>query len=230
MSILKARRRVVEEALKVLEAEKPEILGLGSGSTVSLLIEVMGRRKMEAEVVCSSTGTALKAKSCGFKVLSLESVDYIDLYVDSADEVDGGLNMVKGGGGCLTLEKILAYNASKRVFIVDYGKLVDRLGVSRPIPLDVLPYAVSFICRRLEGYGVKAEPRVLGRGKFGPIVSDVGGVLLDLYVEGGVEDPAEFDLRLRAIPGVLETGVFAGLADLILVGYPDRVKRMERRR
>ncbi|MEM2739649.1 MAG: ribose 5-phosphate isomerase A [Candidatus Bathyarchaeia archaeon] len=220
----RARLKAVEEALKLMESERPRIVGLGSGSTISLLIDrIADLGFKDSSFVCSSIGASLKLSSYGFKVLSLESVDQVDLYVDSADEVDPNLDMVKGGGGCLTLEKILAYNSSRRIFVVDYGKLVDRLGLKGPIPLDVIPQAVSMVCRRFRSMGFRPETRVAGRGKFGPLVSDIGGVLVDLYVDGGVNDPRELDRMLKSIPGIVETGLFPGYADLLIVGYPDKV-------
>ncbi|MCX8162790.1 MAG: ribose 5-phosphate isomerase A [Candidatus Bathyarchaeota archaeon] len=221
---MRARLKAVDEALKLIESEEPRIIGLGSGFTISLLIDRIANLSFkDSSFVCSSVGTSLKLSSYGFKVLSLESLDQVDIYVDSADEVDPNLDMVKGGGGCLTLEKILAYNSSRRIFVVDYGKLVDRLGLKGPIPLDVIPQAVSMTCRRLKSMGFRSEARVASRGKFGPLLSDIGGVLVDLYVDGGVDDPRELNRKLKSIPGIIETGLFLGYADLLIVGYPDKV-------
>lgn len=222
--VVKARLKAVDEALKIIESEKPRIIGLGSGSTISLLIDRIANLGFKnSSFVCSSLGSSLRLSSYGFKVLSLESVDQVDIYVDSADEVDPNLDMVKGGGGCLTLEKILAYNSSIRIFVVDYSKLVDRLGLRRPIPLDVIPQAVSMVCRRLRSMGFRSEVRVTDRGKFGPLISDTGGVLVDLYIDGGVEDSGKLNSILKSIPGIVETGLFLGYADLLVVGYPDNV-------
>lgn len=222
--VVKARLKAVDEALKIIESEKPRIIGLGSGSTISLLIDRIANLGFKnSSFVCSSLGSSLRLSSYGFKVLSLESVDQVDIYVDSADEVDPNLDMVKGGGGCLTLEKILAYNSSIRIFVVDYSKLVDRLGLRRPIPLDVIPQAVSMVCRRLRSMGFRSEVRVTDRGKFGPLISDTGGVLVDLYIDGGVEDSGKLNSMLKSIPGIVETGLFLGYADLLVVGYPDNV-------
>lgn len=228
-NIFRARLKSVEKTLKIIESEKPKIIGLGSGYTVSLLIDRIVDLGFEnSSFVCSSLGTSLKLSSYGFKVSSIESIDHVDLYVDSADEVDPNLDMVKGGGGCLTLEKIIAYNSSKRIFIVDYGKLVDKLGLGRPIPLDVIPQAVSMVSRRLRSMGFRCEVRTADKGKFGPLISDVGGILLDVYIDGGVDNPRELDRKLKSIPGVVETGLFPGYADLVVVGYPDTVVLKQR--
>ncbi|MBS7642712.1 ribose 5-phosphate isomerase A [Candidatus Bathyarchaeota archaeon] len=222
--VVKARLKALEEVLKIVEYEKPKIIGLGSGSTISLLIDRIANLGLNnLSFVCSSIGSSLRLSSYGFKVLSLESVDQVDLYVDSADEVDPNLDMVKGGGGCLTLEKILAYNSSMRIFVVDYGKLVDRLCLRRPIPLDVIPQAISMVCRKLRSVGFRPEVRLTDRGKFGPLISDIGGVLVDLYIDGGVDNPGKLDMMLKSIPGIVETGLFIGYADLLVVGYPDKV-------
>jgi ribose 5-phosphate isomerase A len=220
----KARLKAVDEALRIVKLERPRIVGLGSGSTISLLLDRMADLGLKDSIfVCSSLGTSLKLSSYGFKVSSLESLDWIDLYVDSADEVDQNLDMVKGRGGCLTLEKILASNSSKRIFIVDYGKLVDKLGSRGSIPLDVIPQATSMIRRRLRSMGFKSEIRTVEKGKFGPLISDIGGILIDLYVDGGVDNPEELDRKLKSISGVIETGLFPGYADLLVIGYPDTV-------
>jgi ribose 5-phosphate isomerase A len=220
----KARLKAVDEVLRIVKLEKPRIVGLGSGSTISLLLDRMADLGLNDPIfACSSLGTSLKLSSYGFKVLSLESLDWIDLYVDSADEVNRNLDMVKGRGGCLTLEKILAFNSSKRIFVVDYGKLVDKLGSKGSIPLDVIPQAASMVCRKLRSMGFKSEIRTVEKGKFGPLVSDIGGILVDLYVDGGVDDPEELDRKLKSIPGVIETGLFLGYVDLLVIGYPDTV-------
>ncbi|MEM1849303.1 MAG: ribose-5-phosphate isomerase RpiA [Thermofilaceae archaeon] len=211
------------------EIEGCSVVGVGTGSTVEKLIELLGglegyRGKL---YVASSIDTALKLSRAGLRVLDASFAPEVEVYVDGADEVDARLSMIKGGGAAATMEKILAHYARRRVFIVDYTKLVDRLGERHPVPIEVLPQALGPVLRRLAEWGFKAEPRYPGRGKMGPVVADTGGVVVDVYT-GPIENPEELNLRLRSLPGVVETGLFIGYADAVYVGYPDRVEVREK--
>lgn len=223
-----AKMNAAKEALKYVE--DAEVIGVGTGSTVAKFIDLLGRFRGDFKdrvYVASSIDTILKLSSLGFKVVDLTSISGLDVYVDGADEVDKDLNMVKGGGAALTMEKLLTYYSKARIFIVDYTKIVDWLGQKHPIPLDVLPQAVNMVCKLLEGRGYRVEPRPCRGGKFGPIISDVGGVIIDLYLKKPME-PEKLEHELKMIPGIIETGLFIGLADRVIVGFRDRVEILHR--
>jgi len=139
--------------------------------------------------------------------------------------VDYELNMIKGRGGALTMEKILAYNSELRVFIADYTKLSERLG-RKPIPVEVISAATRMVLRKLRELGFEVSVRK-GTGKDGPVITDVGGIILDLHVDS-VDDPRELYNKLKLIPGVVEVGLFIDLADLVILGYPEGVKTLRK--
>ena len=195
------------------------VLGVGTGRTVEAFLR-LSRSELadKVYVVPSSLDTALKASALGFRVLDPRSAAGVDAYVDGADEVvlESG-DMIKGGGGALLGEKILASLSPLNVFIVDEGKVVDRLAVARGIPLEVVKGFLAGVTRQIERLGFRVEPRT-GSGKRGPVVSDWGGVIVDVYVEGGVSDAAQLDAALASVPGVVATGIFHGVADYVVVG------------
>lgn len=226
-AILKARKNAAKEALKYVI--NSDIIGIGTGSTVSVFIDIMFDTLPEIKnkyFVASSLDTLVKLKKKGVKILGLKTIDKIDVYVDSADEVDPNLNMIKGGGAAHTMEKLLAYASRSRVFIVDKWKLVKRLGINRPIPIEVLPEALSIVTNALTDLGYEVYLRTASEGKKGPIISDTGGIILDVKPPAKLEI-SEVDNQLKSIPGVIETGIFIGLADYVIVGYEESVKVFE---
>ncbi len=206
------------------------IIGIGTGSTVEKLIEILGANNeffRDRFFVASSLDTALKLRRYGFKVLSTSMVDEVDIYIDGADEVDRDMNMIKGGGAAHVLEKILAYYSKERIYIVDYTKIVDFLGQKHPIPIEVLPEALYLVYNRLSRLGYNVKIRLSSKGKYGVVISDTRGVIIDLYLDEPT-DVVALENTLRSIPGVVGTGLFIGLADKIIVGYPDHVEVMDR--
>ena len=211
------------------EVRDCNVVGVGTGTTVERLIELISqveafRSKL---YVPSSIDTAFKLARFGLRVLDPAFAPGPEVYVDGADEVDPQLNMIKGGGAAMTMEKILAHCAERRVFIVDCTKLVSKLGERHPVPIEVLPQALTPVLRTLRKWGLKAEPRAAGRGKMGPVVADTGGVVVDVYA-GPIDDPLSLHSKLKSIPGVVETGIFVGYADVVYVGYADRVETLEK--
>ncbi|RLG77769.1 MAG: ribose 5-phosphate isomerase A [Thermoprotei archaeon] len=207
-----------------------EVIGVGTGSTVEMFIKILselGSDFRDKVFTASSIDTVLKLSDIGLKVLHPASIERIDVYVDSADEVDRDLNMIKGGGAALTLEKILTYYSSKRIFIVDHTKLVSHLGEKHPVPIDVQPYALRMVYSYLLRQGYNPKIRYSVKGKYGPVISDIGGVIIDVYPPKDF-DPQELERELASLPGVIETGLFIGLADYVIVGYEDRVNVLKR--
>lgn len=216
-----AKRAAAEEASRLVRSG--QIVGLGSGSTMALVVEALAKRVegegLRAEFVPTSYQIQLLAIEKGLKVVDFMGVDRIDLAIDGADQVDRGLNLVKGGGGALTREKIVDAFASELVIVVDEGKLSDRLGAGKPIPIEVLPFALPLAMREVARLGGRPRLR-FGAGKVGPVVTDNGGFILDADF-GPIADPKRLNAELKAIPGVVETGIFAGMAHRVYVGRAD---------
>jgi len=225
-----ARRRACEEALKRVLELSPHIVGIGTGSTIDMFIEVLAERKSDFKsktFTCASLYTCYRLSEKGFNVLHLGSATSIDVYVDGADEVDPELNMIKGGGAASTLEKVLAYGSRYRVYVVDFTKLVKRLGEKHAIPVEVLPEALGIVLERLRRLGLNPSVRTLAAGKYGFVIADTRGVIVDVRPPGEWS-PRELEKLLKSIPGIVETGLFIDLADEVFVGYPDRVEVLKR--
>ena len=221
MNVEVAKLSAARACLKLVE--DAGIIGVGTGTTVEKFIALLSEREVFRSklYVPSSLDTAAKLAAKGFRVLHPSSTTGVDVYVDGADEVDPSLNMIKGGGAALTMEKILAFYAKRRVFIVDFTKLVEKLGSKHPVPVEVLPPALNMVMEFLRSRGFKVRPRSSGKGKVGPVISDLGGVVVDVET-GPIENPVELENVFRSMPGVVETGLFLGLADAVVVGWPDR--------
>ncbi len=193
-------------------------IGIGHGTTVQKILEELGRRKPRVEIVPASKLTERKARELGLALADLEKCPVLDLVLDGADEVDPRLNAVKGRGGALTREKILCKSARRVVFVVDRTKLVREL--SAPVPVEVIPFAAGVARRGLEGLGGKPELRLV-HGE--PFVTDNGNYIFDTRFES-LGDPADMERRINQIPGVVENGIFPGMADQLVVGYEEGAK------
>jgi ribose 5-phosphate isomerase A len=225
------KRRAAEAALELEEYKESEVVGIGTGSTVAHLISLIPEKDFEEKTfVASSMETALSLKKRGAKVLEGALLDKIDIYIDGADAVDGEGNLVKGGGAALFREKILASMSDFFAVIVDESKLVESLKY-KPIPIEVNPFALSYVLRKLREMELRGEVRKAGSGKYGPVVSDSFGIIVDLDASDWKEGIEELDRRLRNIVGVVETGLFIGMADAIIMGGEEAVvRKLSRRR
>lgn len=214
-----ARLNAIRKALTWVK--DADIVGIGTGSTMAQFVDVAHEAGMlEGKlIVTSSLDTTLRLRNLGYRVADLVSVERIDVYVDSADEVDERGRMIKGGGGALLQEKILATYSDVAVFVVDNAKLVSRLGERWPVPVEVVPKAVSMVLKALKDLGFEARIRE-GSGKKGPVITDNFGAIIDVEIPEWM-DPAEMDSILHSIVGVVETGLFLKEATLVYVGYPD---------
>ncbi|MEM0474027.1 MAG: ribose 5-phosphate isomerase A [Zestosphaera sp.] len=219
MEEIRARLAAVAEAIKFLQGRK--LIGLGTGSTTELFIKKAHERGLlkGKSLVATSAKTAMFLAELGYRDINPLAVEELDLYVDSADEVDLEGRMLKGGGAALTMEKLLAKHSELRVFIVDEFKVVEKLGSRHPIPVEVLPNALRMILRDLRKLGAQASPRECN-GKKGPIASDVGGIIIDVIPPANIE-LEEFAKTLKSLTGVIETGFFLNEADIIIVGFRD---------
>ena len=226
-----AKRRAAEEAVK--HVEDGQVIGLGSGSTAAYAIRLLGEKLRRGELrdilgIPTSLQAASEAVEAGIPLTTLEEHPIVDVSIDGADQLDARLNLIKGGGGALLREKIVASCSKLYIIVADERKLARRLGENCPIPLEVHPMAVKPITMRLEELGARASLR-MARGKVGPVVTDNGNLIIDADF-GPVENPEELDRRLRMIPGVLETGLFLGYADLAYIGTRSGLRRIEGQR
>ena len=197
------------------------IVGLGTGSTTAFMIQYVGERLQKGDLqniqgIPTSFQSSVLAKQYGIPLTTLDAVDRIDIAIDGADEVDPHKNLIKGGGAAHTQEKIIDYLADQFVVVVDSGKLVDRLGSTFAVPVEVLPMAMTPVMRAIEKLGGKPILR-MGVKKAGPVITDQGNMVIDVKFDK-IEQPAELEKTLNNIPGVLENGLFIGVTDLILVG------------
>jgi ribose 5-phosphate isomerase A len=197
------------------------IVGLGTGSTTAFAIQFLGDRLKSGELtdikgVPTSFQASVLAKQYGIPLTTLDEISKIDIAIDGADEVDPQRNLIKGGGAAHTREKIVDSLADEFIVVVDSSKLVDRLGSTFPLPIEVLPMAVAPVTHALEQLGGKPELR-MGVKKDGPVITDQGNMILDVDF-GAIDNPAELEKTLNNIPGILENGLFVGVATLILIG------------
>lgn len=212
-----------QAAAKAAVALIPEdcVVGVGTGSTANYFIAELGRIKNRLDgAVASSEGTAKRLKALGIPVFDLNGVDDLAVYVDGADEITSHLAMIKGGGGALTREKIVAAVAGKFVCIADQSKLVDVLG-KFPLPVEVIPTARSYVAREL----LKLGGAPVWRKDF---VTDNGNAILDVH-NLTITAPAELEARLNQIAGVVTNGLFAHRgADVLLLGTAQGVRTLTR--
>lgn len=200
--------------------EEGMILGVGTGSTVNCFIDLLPQMNLKGAVT-SSDATEARLKELGIEILDLNFVGTLDMYIDGADEVDGELNLIKGGGAALTREKIVAAASKKFVCMVDESKMVDSLGKEFPVPIEVLPQARSYVARKL--VEMNAEP-VYREG----VVTDYGNVILDTY-DLDITDPLEMEKTLNNIVGVVCNGVFAAnRANVVLKASEQGVQKIEK--
>lgn len=193
-------------------------VGLGTGSTFRHALERLAERVreegLEISGVPSSVSTRTLAEDHGITLLDLEQVDTLDLTIDGADEVDPGKNLIKGGGGALMRERIIAGAAKELVVIVSEDKLVDPLGSTFPLPVEVLPFGWRQALREIVSFGCEPELR-LRAGE--PYLTDNDNFILDCRF-AAIEDPAALYRELNCIPGVLDNGLFVGMAGRVFVG------------
>lgn len=223
-----AKRRVALEAVK--HVKDGFVVGLGSGSTAAYVIAEIGRMIHQDDLsvlgVPSSSQAFLLAVQSGVPVTTLDEYPVLDLDIDGADEVDWQLNLIKGGGGALTREKIVAA-ASKRVVIVaDETKLVEKLGSTFKVPVEVLPFSLATATAAIKKLGGKPVLRE-SKGKVGAVVTDNGNYIVDADF-GPIADAEKLNIKLKLVPGVVETGLFLGMADTVYLGKADGVVKLEK--
>ena len=192
------------------------IVGLGIGSTVFFLVNKLAESvKQGLNITCVSTSnqTSELAKSLGIRISSLNEVEKIDLTIDGADEVDKNLNGIKGGGGALLYEKIVAKASNKVIWIVDSSKYVLQLG-KFPLPVEIISFGSNQLLKRFDELGFNPEIRKNGNDNF---ITDSGNLIVDLHLNE-IEDAINLERQIKLIPGVVEVGLFNNIADLVIIG------------
>ncbi|MBL6700408.1 MAG: ribose-5-phosphate isomerase RpiA [Gammaproteobacteria bacterium] len=218
MDQITKKHKVAESVLDLIDND--EILGIGSGSTVNILIEYLPKVKNKiSRVVSSSLKSTELLKANGFEVVDLKSVGKLSKYVDGADEINKYLQMIKGGGGALTREKILAHNSNRFICIVDDSKKVSVLGTF-PLPIEVIPIAQSAVALEV----IKMGGRPVLRENF---TTDNGNIILDVH-NFMISEPLKLEKKINNIPGVVTNGIFAlNHADMLLSASDDGVNLSE---
>jgi ribose 5-phosphate isomerase A len=203
------------------------VVGLGSGRAARQFVEALGKcvgPGLKIRGIPTSQETAKLAQRCGIPLATFDEVERIDITFDGADEVDPQLDLVKGWGGALVREKIVAAASKRLVILVGEEKLVPGLGARGKLPVEVVPFGLSLCQRRLAELSVVAQPRTSGGKLF---VTDNGNYILDCQVSE-LANPMEFEMQLRSIPGVVGTGLFLGMADTVLVQHANQIRVMRR--
>lgn len=209
--------------------DRGEVIGIGTGRTIKRILQCLDIEKLSRKtLVPSSLETLLFLKSIGLRSAHPAAIDELDLYIDGADYANRNLELIKGGGAALTTEKLLASASRQVIIVIDHKKLTDNL-LDKPIPLEVIPHAISIVKKKLSSLGLKAVEREPPKGKRPPVISDIGGAILDLDASAWRGSLKELEAALKGISGVVETGLFIDLADILIVGHPKGVYRFEKK-
>ena len=215
-------------ARAVTEVEDGMVIGLGSGSTASFAIAAVAERVaagLRVVAVAASEQSATLARRLRVPLTSFAQHRRIDLTIDGADQVERGtLNLIKGGGGALLREKIVACASARMIVVVDEAKLVDRLGGSTKLPVEIVTFGWQTVLDRLAALGCAPSLRLAGRR---PFATDGGNYIADCAL-AEITDPAGWEARLSSVVGVVETGLFIGMASKVVVGRPSGVEVIER--
>lgn len=234
---MKPKKEWVEEAKRntALEAVKHVkdnfVIGLGSGSTSAYAIEEIGNRIKREKIRVSAVPTSYQAFTLavkhGIPITTLEEHPILDLTIDGADQIDNELNLIKGMGGALTREKIVASASKKLVIVADERKKVKFLGENNhPVPIEAIRFATPIVMQGIKEMGGKPFLRESNK-KVGPVITDNGNVIIDADF-GLVHEPAELNHKLKGIPGVVETGLFVKMVDLVYLGERSGVRKLEK--
>jgi ribose 5-phosphate isomerase A len=199
------------------------VVGLGTGSTAKHLLVALGEQVkagMKLRGVPTSQETAALAKQAGIPLIDTENRWEIDVAIDGADQVDSHFNLIKGGGGALLKEKIVAASAKQFIVMVDHTKQVPVLGGSFPLPIEVIPFGWGSTAREIEAL---TKSRVVLRERNGaPFRTEAGNLIVDVHIDR-ISQPGDLETALNLIPGVVETGLFVGRTNVLIVGTPQGV-------
>lgn len=220
------KQQVANKAAEIVD--NGMIVGLGTGSTANFFIDELARRQREQQldiqVVASSVISRVKAQQAGLKVIPIEHLSHLDIYVDGADEVTKDMTLLKGRGQDLVCEKLLASHATAFYVLVDDSKMVKQIGDKHPIPIEVMPSAAQLVLNRLSKLQAKGSLRLNAAGD-NVAFSAAGNLILDMQFTG--LETAQINALLTVMPGVVEHGIFAEIAKAVLVGAADGVKLLQ---
>lgn len=223
------KRKAAERAARYVETGMR--LGIGTGSTAKHFVDVLAERLRAGTLndiagVPTSRATESHARSAGVPLTTLDDEPRLDLTVDGADEIGPGLDLIKGHGGALLWEKLVAGASRRLIIIADGSKLVNRLGAKRALPVEVVPFGWSTHLPYLARFGARPVLRELD-GQ--PFTTDSGHYIIDCHFEGGIGDPVGVSTALKARVGIVETGLFIGMADTAIIAIDDGLRVLERR-
>lgn len=222
-AIMNDKQLVAVHAAKYVQNDM--LVGLGTGSTANYFIEELARRQTEEGLkittIASSNISMIKAQSLGLKVIGLQQVNSIDLYVDGADEITPDMTLLKGRGYDLVMEKLLAKTAGQFIVVADKSKLVERIGTNYNIPIEVMPFAWQATKRSLEALGGVGDLRP-NVAKDGLSITSYGSLVLDMQFDKSIKE-AELNALINNVPGVVEHGIFYGLATATLIAADGNV-------
>jgi ribose 5-phosphate isomerase A len=199
--------------------EEGMLVGLGTGSTTAFFLEALAKRcrdGLSIHAVATSQNSLQKAQIAGIPLLDSDAVDSLDLTVDGADELDPHKNMIKGGGGALLREKLVALASKEMVVIIDESKLVKQLG-GAPLPVEIVRFACKTTIKRLEAIGYEGTIRFKESGDL--FITDNGNYIFDIHIHSAINEPEKEHEKIKLIPGVVETGLFFHIAGRVVVGY-----------
>lgn len=219
-----AKKAAAKEAIK--HVKTGQIIGLGSGTTIAHAIQELGKKvQLKILAVPTSYQTFLLATQNRIPLTTLNEHPELDLTIDGADQVETKtLNMIKGMGGALTREKIVAAASEQLIIIVDETKLTEKLGQKQPIPIEVVPFALTLVTAQLQRLEGKPKLRE-GKNKARPIVTDNGNFIVDTDF-GTIKDAEKLNMQIKSIPGVVETGLFLNMATIVYVGTRNKVQKL----
>jgi ribose 5-phosphate isomerase A len=204
------------------------IVGLGTGSTVKYALNKLAKRikkeKIKIVGIPTSSNTSKIAKELNIPLSTLDECEIIDLTIDGADEIDENLNLIKGGGGALTREKIIAANSKKVIIVADETKITKKIGISSSLPVEILPFGYTATIRKIEELGCTTKLRQVIDN---PYITDNGNYIVDCDFDG-IDEPEELDAMLNNIPGVVENGLFVNLATMAIIGSREGIKTLEK--
>jgi ribose 5-phosphate isomerase A len=222
------KRKAAEKAVEFVRSGMR--VGLGTGSTARHVVDVIAEKLEEGSLedivgVPTSRATETHARAAGIPLATLEEVQSLDVTIDGADEIDPRLELIKGHGGALLWEKLVACASRRLIIVADTSKLVDRLGSRMALPVEVIPFGWSTHLEFFQQSGARASLR---RNHGEPVVTDGGHFLVDCHFDGGIADPAEIATRFKARPGIVDTGLFLGLAQEAVVAGAEGVRVLTR--
>ena len=219
------KRLAGEAAVELVESGM--VVGIGTGSTAAYMIQALARHIQAGlhiiGAVPTSEATEQLASSLGIPLTDLNAHPELDLAIDGTDEIDGHLNLIKGGGGALLREKIVASASHRFIVIADVTKQVMQLGLRAVLPVETIPFAVTPVSRRLQALGASVQIRQRSNQVF---ITDNGNMILDCSFPNGIADPVDLQTRIRRIVGVVETGLFLNMTERAIIGGPEGIKQI----